>query len=370
MLGIPQKYILGEVALVPQDFIDQVVGAEGGGGTAPFEFREYPDLEGDEIRALISERQTPAERTRTGEFGDITATDWHLVQLERFPKKPGIFAHPLNPRLARASSSSGCDVASGRSFAESLEYVALANFSRTWRDAHQERVKSGRCDEAESLPKRSNRRQKYDDVLWAALKRVYDCDSGIGGDHIEPALAVVPLPDAFVVVRLLRTHNTKNAVDFSPAFLSSADTYQKPLFVSYQLLHATRELHSRGVCLGDITLCDVAVDHNYYVTVRPNVADNIVEVDDCEGTCTETKQPPSSSQGGAQELSALLDLWRRGELSNFDYLMFLNHLCGRSCENPNYYPVLPWVRDFCSKVGGWRDLSRSKFRMNKGDQML
>ena len=121
-------------------------------------------------------------------------------------------------------------------------------------------------------------------------------------------------------MRLLRTHNTKNAVDFSPSFLSSADTFQKPLFVCYQLLHATRELHSRGVCLGDITLCDVAVDQNYYVTVRPNVADNVVEVDDtdAEGSCSETK-PPSSSRGGAQELSATLDLWRRGELSNFDY---------------------------------------------------
>ena len=34
--------------------------------------------------------------------------------------------------------SAGCDPAE-RSYAESLEYVALANFARTWKDAHAER---------------------------------------------------------------------------------------------------------------------------------------------------------------------------------------------------------------------------------------
>ena len=50
--------------------------------------------------------------------------------------------------------------------------------------------------------------------------------------------------------------------------------------------------------------------------------------------------------------------------------MILNYLSGRKFDNPNYYPVLPWVRDFSCENGGWRDLSKSKYRLNKGDQQL
>ncbi len=63
-------------------------------------------------------------------------------------------------------------------------------------------------------------------------------------------------------------------------------------------------------------------------------------------------------------------LWSRGRLSNLDYLLFLNHLGGRAFGDPNHHPVVPWVRDFTSEAGGWRDLSRSKFRLNKGDTQL
>ena len=382
MLGIPQDYLLGEVALVPQGFIDQIVSSHaqrrGAGSSLSFEFKKHPHLKSDDVRALILERQTPG---RSGEDDDDGETlEWYLVRLERFPKKAETFARPL-PNWRSHPPGSGCEPAE-RSYAESLEYVSLANFARTWKDAHGDRGISLRSGEDVHRLERSNHRQKYDDVLWTALKRVYD-DSNDTASHVEPALAVLEDTDAFVVVRLLRNFSVRDAVDFSPSFLSLADTFQKPLFVTYQLLHATRELHSRGMSLGDITLSDVAVEHNYYVTVRPNVVANVAEVEgsDClDGResldIEETSNKPMASSTvptnslGPGALSKALDLWRRGRLSNFDYLMFLNYLCGRTCENPASYPVLPWVRDFSSEIGGWRDLSKSKFRINKGDQML
>ena len=33
-----------------------------------------------------------------------------------------------------------------------------------------------------------------------------------------------------------------------------------------------------------------------------------------------------------------------GQVSNFEYLMRLNHLAGRTHSDLNQYPVFPWVR--------------------------
>lgn len=62
--------------------------------------------------------------------------------------------------------------------------------------------------------------------------------------------------------------------------------------------------------------------------------------------------------------------WVHGRVSNFCYLMELNKLAGRREGDPNYHPVLPWVVDFTVPYGRFRDLRRSKFRLNKGDKQL
>ena len=44
--------------------------------------------------------------------------------------------------------------------------------------------------------------------------------------------------------------------------------------------------------------------------------------------------------------------WERGEISNFQYLMNLNTLAGRSYNDLMQYPVFPWiVADYSSDVG-------------------
>lgn len=59
------------------------------------------------------------------------------------------------------------------------------------------------------------------------------------------------------------------------------------------------------------------------------------------------------------------ELWRRREMSNFEYLMRLNTLAGRSFNDLMQYPVFPWVlADYTSErldmaaAGTFRDLSR------------
>ena len=68
----------------------------------------------------------------------------------------------------------------------------------------------------------------------------------------------------------------------------------------------------------------------------------------------------------AEGIAMMTEQWVNGEISNFDYLMYINKCCGRVHGDPNHHPVLPWIMDFSQPLGGWRDLTKSKFRLNKG----
>jgi hypothetical protein len=35
--------------------------------------------------------------------------------------------------------------------------------------------------------------------------------------------------------------------------------------------------------------------------------------------------------------------WQRREISNFEYLMYLNTISGRTFQDLNQYPIFPWV---------------------------
>ena len=72
------------------------------------------------------------------------------------------------------------------------------------------------------------------------------------------------------------------------------------------------------------------------------------------------------------DLPTLVNDWAHRRITNFKYLMVLNHLAGRHICDPNNHPVLPWVMDFSSEheENKMRDLTKSKYRLNKGDSQL
>ncbi|KAK3878610.1 hypothetical protein Pcinc_016771 [Petrolisthes cinctipes] len=66
----------------------------------------------------------------------------------------------------------------------------------------------------------------------------------------------------------------------------------------------------------------------------------------------------------------LTQLWVGHQLTTLDYLLCLNYFAGRRFNSPHHHPIVPWVMNFSSRESGWRDLSKTKFRLTKGDQQL
>lgn len=69
-------------------------------------------------------------------------------------------------------------------------------------------------------------------------------------------------------------------------------------------------------------------------------------------------------------LNEAVKKWQHGELDNFNYLMLLNHYAGRRVGDPNNHPIFPWVTDFAHPTRSFRDFTKSKHRLNKGDDQL
>ena len=66
--------------------------------------------------------------------------------------------------------------------------------------------------------------------------------------------------------------------------------------------------------------------------------------------------PGTSMKRMVMEHSSIDKLWAEGKLSNFDYLMYVNTLAGRSFNDITQYPVFPWVlNDYTSDSIDIRD---------------
>lgn len=197
--------------------------------------------------------------------------------------------------------------------------------------------------------------------------------------NVVPFVCALEGRCAYFLVEPYFKHTLHNMVTFSPSVLSTS--HMRPLFMIYELLHALRWYHSRRIAHGALSLESVKISKGLWIYLEsPDILHTLSNYSSqspaCDDGISDGKRTSTSQLCADQlawtrdDLPQLVELWIHGKITNFDYLMALNSLVGRRLGDPNYHPVFPWVTDFSSRSGGYRDLKKSKFRLNKGDRQL
>ncbi|XP_039526599.1 WD repeat-containing protein 81 [Pimephales promelas] len=323
----------------------------------------------------------------------------------------GLRKRKLGYRLAREPGCHG-EGLSQDSFMTLMQGVSQSNLRNLWHEAYMNHVQPY-ADLIEQTPVLAI------DAVRQALQKLF-CSAFISTDRVSPSLSPAkekekdcPFPSSssspkqitdsvcpnvlpveclleseeiLYVVFPYTQYTVHDIVTYSPAKL--ANSHAKILFILYQLLIAMRECHASGLLCGELSLLDIAVDEQLCSRLKISLAhyekfgEYRGEVPYALGsrvpTSVTAKENQSQNCGVSEQLcqncldelkSLVLD-WVNGRVSNFQYLMELNRLAGRREGDPNYHPVLPWVVDFTVPYGRFRDLRKSKFRLNKGDKQL
>ena len=224
------------------------------------------------------------------------------------------------------------------------------------------------------------------------------------------------------------THTLRDLATYSPYAIDGC--HLRLLFIVYQLLKTISFIHQRGLSSGAIQLTDIHINERYWIQLKPrfhsclatiefasncgttNLGGNANNDDDYHihpssksTSRTNSITLPSASTGRTHtsnpsdessvvrttitttishspvyhvehryetycrthiDIVELIKQWQLGHISNFDYLLILNALAGRKFHDPNYHLIFPWINDFTSSTCNLRDLSQSKYRLNKG----
>jgi len=323
-------------------------------GTLPPTFPTHPVISDGEVAAFLADKQFPSP-------------GWVLLQIRTIPI-------PKNTTCACTPTTKSTSNAY-MALPEVLGHVNTCNLRNLWRD--MARKLGGHSGEvAEVIPG-----DWLQEFLSLAL-RVYgeevvivttDDITTVEMDDVEtpPIPNLVPLhcilisAESVSLIYSYKPHSIASMLGFSPALLGDSQT--KTLFLLHQILEIFQSFHSIGLAIGDsVSLHDLKIDNTFHILYDYNLPHPFTPV----YPASLSSSPLAPSLSLSTPLSMATMLWTRRELSTLQYLLFLNHLAGRRFGQPNNHPVVPWVTDFTSKEGGHRDLSRSKFRLNKGDQAL
>ncbi|MBN3278814.1 WDR81 protein, partial [Polyodon spathula] len=252
------------------------------------------------------------------------------------------------------------------SFLRLMQEVGEHNHRNLWRRAHRTYVRpySGSAERIQIQAL---------DAVRQALQKLFGCPF-VSTERGSPLLS--PARE-----RPYTQYSLRDVVTYSPAKL--ANSHGKVLFILYQVLQAMRACQNAGLACGELSLEDVAVDEQLCSRLKVSLVhyEQLAAIEEERGIGSRNARSGSNNKREGMEeevrcldchdkLKLLVTDWIHGRVTNFQYLMELNRLAGRREGDPNYHPVLPWVVDFTVPFGRFRDLRRSKFRLNKGDKQL
>ena len=192
----------------------------------------------------------------------------------------------------------------------------------------------------------------------------------------------------------LNLYNLYDILLCSPCAITNLN-YEKILFIFYQLLKILRLLHDLNINCGNLKLNNLYINQNYWLKVRLPFSDLLekyalsskhVEMLVDIRASEESKFLIRSNIILKQDLIHVYDCykhikydelikitseWCQNKLDNFSYLLILNCLAGRKLNCPWNHPIFPWLCDFKdNKRANLRDLTRTKYRLNKSDTHL
>jgi hypothetical protein len=165
-----------------------------------------------------------------------------------------------------------------------------------------------------------------------------------------------------------------------------ANDAAKASLAAFQLCRALAHAHEKNLAHGNLSvdcvcLSTLSGDAVGVPFVQLSGMHNSPHARDGEvGPCREIEVMAASlKQRQTVETSArhLTSAWRVGAISNLEYIAKLNELARRGKDRA-YYAVAPWVIDFkefpfdasTDSLRGARDLSKTKWRLTKGDEQL
>ncbi|XP_044759214.1 WD repeat-containing protein 81 [Coccinella septempunctata] len=283
-----------------------------------------------------------------------------------------------------------------------LQYISQTNYRNLSKSAKKKHLVEDKTSKEKQITL-----VQYNEALKNIICRIYGCpivnicDTTLNIDasdefevhlNVLPSVCCIETLNSIFLIHIPHIEFTLNdCINFSPAILEKCFT--KPLFIIYQLLQVLKGLHDRSLTVGNISLNDIYITEDLWIYVIPDITSNLhvhnsdndlfkedsqydclknghifnhhLKCESC-GICTYDRVQVSD-----ENLEKLCQLWIDGDISNFTYITALNNLSGRRIGDPNCHHVFPWVTDFASRCGkNWRDLKKSKYRLNKGDQQL
>ncbi|URD81742.1 WD domain, G-beta repeat [Musa troglodytarum] len=198
--------------------------------------------------------------------------------------------------------------------------------------------------------------------------------------NIFPILGILEAPVYSYLLHPKAPYTLENVLKYSPMVLKS-DWHIR--FLTYQILSALAYIHGLGFAHGNISPSSIHLNESLWACLNISEMSCLKEASHSASrkACCFAEECPCQEIYADFGLSTSMNWstsfrrWWAGDLSNYEYLLLLNKLAGRRWGDHSFHMVMPWVIDFSVKPDensdvGWRDLTKSKWRLAKGDEQL